>query len=126
MTAQWRVLRNAETGAVVLARVRLCTGFWCHFRGLQLVPRLPDDEGLLFITGYEGRAHTSIHMFFMRFRIGVVWMNSDGQVVDTALALPWRPAYAPRQPARYYLEANPSVLERVAVGDILRFDEVVV
>ena len=123
MSAEWRVLRNAETGAVVLARVRLCKSLWCHFRGLQLVPRLPDDEGLLFITGFEGRTHTSIHMFFMRFSIGVVWLDSGGRVVDQQLALPWRPAYASKAPARYYLEANPSILERVKPGDILRFDE---
>lgn len=123
MSQDWRILRNAETGAVVLARVRLCKSFWCHFRGLQLVPRLPDDEGLLFVTGFEGRSHTAIHMFFMRFTIGVVWMDSAGRVVDQQLALPWRPAYAPKAPARYYVEANPSVLERVKPGDILRFEE---
>lgn len=124
MSASWRILRNAETDAVVLARVRLCTSFWCHFRGLQLVPRLPEDEGLLFVTGFEGRTHTSIHMFFMRFSIGVVWLDSAGCVVDQQLAHPWRPAYAPKAAARYYLEANPSVLERVQSGDRLRFDEV--
>ena len=123
MSQDWRVLRNVETGAVVLARVRLCTSFWCHFRGLQLVPRLPDDEGLLFITGFEGRAHTSIHMLFMRFSIGVVWLDSAGRVVDQQLAHPWRPAYAPKSPARFYVEANASILERVKTGDILRFDE---
>lgn len=123
MSSQWRVLRNADTGSVLLARTRLCVSFWCHFRGLQLVPRLPEDEGLLFVTGFEGKAHTSIHMFFMRFPIGVVWMDASGKVVDKVYAKPWRPAYAPRDPARYYLEANPSILERVEIGDILRWDE---
>lgn len=126
MGRDWRILRNAETNEIVLARVRLCKSFWCHFRGLQLVPRLPDDEGLLFVTSHEGRTHTSIHMFFMRFSIGVVWLNSVGQVVDQQLAYPWRPAYAPKAPAQYYLEANPDVLERVRPGDVLRFDEDVV
>lgn len=124
MSSQWRVLRNVNTGAVVLARARLCKSFWCHFRGLQLVPRLPDDEGLLFITKHEGRAHTSIHMFFMLFAIGVIWLDSKGKVVDKQLAKPWRPAYAPSQPAQYYIEANPTMLDRVEVGDMLRFDEV--
>lgn len=124
MNGGWRVLENAETGAVVLQRVRLCVSFWCHFRGLQLVPGLPDDEGLLFVTDREGRAHTTIHMFFMLFSIGVVWLDSEGRVVDKRLAKPWRPAYAPAVPARYFLEANPSTLDRVQVGDTLRFDRV--
>jgi uncharacterized membrane protein (UPF0127 family) len=123
MSREWRILRNVETGAVVLARARLCKTFWCHFRGLQLVPRLDDDEGLLFITGFEGRTHTAIHMFFMRFSIGVVWMDAQGTVVDQQLAHPWRPAYTPRAAAQYYLEANPTILDRVKPGDRLRFDE---
>jgi uncharacterized membrane protein (UPF0127 family) len=90
----------------------------------MLVPRLSDDEGLLFVTRREGRSHTAIHMLFMRFAIGVVWVDAALRVVDTALAKPWRPAYAPRAPAQYYIEANPAILERVKIGDRLRFDEV--
>jgi uncharacterized membrane protein (UPF0127 family) len=126
MSAEWRVLRSAETGVVVLRRVRLCVGFWCHFRGLQLVRHLPADEGLLFVTDREGRAHTAIHMFFMLFSIGVVWLDSEGRVVDQQLARPWRPAYTPSAPAQYFLEANPDILERVKPGDRLRFDEAAV
>lgn len=123
MSVKWRILRNADNGKVVLERVRWCSSFWCHFRGLQLVSHLPQNEGLLFVTDREGRAHTTIHMFFMLFSIGVVWMDSEGRVVDKKLAKPWRPAYAPDVPAQYYLEANTSILERVQVGDRLRFDE---
>ncbi len=121
--SQRRVLRNVQTGAVVLAQARLCISFWCHFRGLMLRARLPEDEGLLFVTDKEGRVHTTIHMFFMRFSIGVIWLDAQGRVVDKQLAKPWRPAYAPAAPAQYYLEANVSVLDRVKVGDVLRFDE---
>ncbi len=124
-TTNRRVLRNAETGEVILARVKLCVSFWCHFKGLQLTPRLPEDEGLLFVTGGESRSNTAIHMFFMLFSIGVVWLDKNGRVVDKQLAKPWRPMYTPKSPAQYYVEANPSVLERVRVGSRLRFDEAV-
>lgn len=124
MSSEWRILRNADSGDVILARARLCDSFWCHFRGLQLVPRLPNDEGLLFIYGKESRSETAIHMFFMLFSIGVVWMNASGVVVDKQLAKPWRPAYVPQAPAQYFVEANTSVLDRVQVGDRLKFDEV--
>ncbi len=124
MSSQWRVLRNADTNAVVLARVKWCESFWCHFRGLQLVPRLAEDEGVLFVTDHEGRTHTAIHMFFMLFSIAVVWLDASGQVVDKTLARPWRPAYASRLPAQYFIEANPRLLDCVQIGDRLRFDEV--
>jgi uncharacterized membrane protein (UPF0127 family) len=121
--SKWRVLRNANTGEPVLARVRLCDTMWTRFRGLQLVRHLPADQGLLFVTGGESRTHTSIHMLFMFFSIAVVWLDSGGRVVDRRLAKPWRLAYAPQAPAQYFIEANPDLLDRVQVGDILRFDE---
>ena len=123
MSKRWRIIRNAQTGEVVLSRAKWCTSVWCHFKGLQLVPRLPDDEGILFVTRSEGRAHTAIHMFFMLFGIAVVWLDSSGTVVDKRLAKPWRAAYAPSVPAQYFIEANPSLLDRVEIGDRLRFDE---
>ncbi|NWF68758.1 MAG: DUF192 domain-containing protein [Chloroflexi bacterium] len=122
--SDWRVLRNAKNGKVILARVRLCKSFWCHFRGLQFVPRLPADEGLLFVTDHEGRTHTAIHMFFMFFNIAVIWLDASGKVVDKKLAKVWRPAYAPAVPAQYFLEANTDLLQRVQLGDVLTFDEV--
>jgi len=123
MSDSWRILRKAGKNTIVLARVKLCVSAWCHFKGLMLRANLPEDEGLLFVTGGESRVNTSIHMFFMRFSIGVVWLDSAGRVVDKALAKPWRPAYAPKAPARYYLEANVGILDRVQVGDVLRFEE---
>lgn len=123
MSVNWRILRNKNTGAIILDRVRLCSSFWCHFRGLQLAPPLPDNQGLLFVTKDEGISAKAIHMFFMRFSIGVVWMDSNGCVVDKKLAKPWRPYYAPSEPAQYYLEANTTILSRINIGDELRFDE---
>jgi len=84
---------------------------------------LPSDEGLLFVTGVEGKAHTAIHMLFMRFSIAVIWLDKSGRVVDKQLAKPWRLVYTPAHAAQYYLEANVEMLERVNVGDVLRFDE---
>lgn len=122
--ASWRVLRKEQTKQVILKRVKWCTSFWCHFRGLMLVKHLPEDEGVLFVSNHEGKTHTTIHMFFMRFSIGVVWLDKQGRVVDAQLAKPWRPAYAPAAPAQYFLEANVSILDHVKVGDVLHFDEV--
>jgi uncharacterized membrane protein (UPF0127 family) len=121
---EYRILRRtAPNDEIILPRVRLAVSYWDHLAGLQFVRHLPADEGLLFVTNFEGRAHTAIHMFFMFFDIAVIWLNRDGVVVDKQLAKTWRPAYAPRANAQYYLEANTELLERVNIGDVLRFDE---
>lgn len=121
--ASWRTLRNRETGALILPKARWCASFWCHFRGLQFRSGLPEDEGLLFVFPKESRSNTTIHMFFVFFQIGVVWLNASGQVIDKTLAKPWRPMYAPRAPAQFFIEANPSILDRVKIGDSIRFDD---
>lgn len=123
MSAQWRILRNAETDEVILDRAKWCASYWCHFKGLQFVFGLPDKQGLLFVTGGESRAQTAIHMFFMFMSIGVVWLDASGKVVDKKLAKPWRPYYSSATPAQYYVEASPDILDRVQIGDVLRFDE---
>ncbi len=125
MSSQWRVIRDAETGAVVLERARWCSSYWCHLRGLQFVRSLPENEGLFFVTNSMGRVSTAIHMMFMFFSIAVVWLDDKGVVVDKKLAKPWRLSYAPQAPAQYYIEANTSLLERVSVGQRLQFDEVI-
>jgi uncharacterized membrane protein (UPF0127 family) len=118
-----RIIRNAQTGEVVLAQAVWCASFLCRLRGLMFRRALPAGEGLLFVNGGESVSNASIHMLFMRFNIGVVWMDRTGQVVDTRLAKVWRPVYAPKRAAQYYLEANVDILDRVKVGDVLAFDE---
>ena len=121
--SDWRVIRQAESGAVVLARVRWCQSFWCHFRGLMLRRSLPDDEGLLFVFRRTNISEATIHMLFVFFHIAAVWLDDEGRVVDAKLAKAWRPFYAPARPARYLIEARPGLLDRVQIGDRLAFDE---
>ncbi len=113
---------NASRGEQILRRVRRCETFLCHLRGLTFRRSLKDDEGLLLVGERENRLDTTIHMFFVFFPIAAIWLNSDGRVVDAKLARPFRPLYAPRAPARDVLEGPPRLLDRVEVGDHLRFD----
>ena len=123
MSADYRQLRNATTGEVILPRTKWCASYWCHLRGLQFRGNLPDDEGLLFVTRSESIPATTIHMFNVFFSIAVVWLDREGLVVDKTLAKPFRPIYAPSKPAMYYVEANPPLLDRVTVGDTLTFNK---
>lgn len=120
---EYRILKNKQTDGIILHRVRWCSSILCRFRGLMLRKSLPADEGYLFIGRSDSKVDSTIHMLFMRFDIGVIWINSSGVVVDKRLAKTWRPAYAPKAPAKYFIEANPDILDRVQIGDVLQFDE---
>lgn len=115
------MLRNLTTGQTLARHVVRCDTFWKRGRGLMFRRGLPDQEIYLFVGGRESVVDAAIHMFFVFFPIAVVWLDRDRRVVDTALAQPFRPYYAPQGPALYYLEGNPSLLECVSVGDELEF-----
>ena len=113
-----------EDGQALPILARRCDSFACRLRGLAFRRQIGDEEGLLFVEPAESRLGTSIHMFFVFFAIGVVWLDKDGAVVDTVVAQPFRPYYAPRAPAQYFLEGPPALVEWVRVGERLRMESV--
>ena len=60
-------------------------------------------------------------MLFCFIDLGIVWVNAAGVVVDTAVARPWRPSYLPQAPARYAIETDPEIVQRVQIGDHVEF-----
>ncbi len=116
------MLENLTTGETIAKSVVRCDTFWKRGRGLMFRSRLRKDQVHLFVEGRESVAQTTIHMFFVFFAIGVIWLDRDRRVVDKALARPFRPYYAPSSPAQYYVEGHPSILDQVRTGDQLGFE----
>ena len=85
---------------------------------------LEHNEGLLLVEARDSRLDTSIHMLFVYMDLAVIWINSQNEVVDIVLARSWRPAYAPRQAARYILEIHPDRLNEFKIGDLVEFQDV--
>jgi uncharacterized membrane protein (UPF0127 family) len=100
---------------------RYCDRFLCRLRGLMFRSNLSTDEGLLLVEASEGRLETSIHMLFVFMDLAVIWINTEKVVVDTILARAWKPAYVPKQPARYILEIHPDRLNEFKIGDRVEF-----
>ena len=104
--------------------VRYCNSFLCRLRGLMFRKSLATGEGLLLVQQRDGVLDSSIHMMFVNFDLAVVWINQQGEVVDTVLARRWRPGYVPKRPARYVLEFSPELLGEFNVGDQVQFNEI--
>ncbi len=117
------MITNVTTGETIARNVVRCDTFWKRGRGLMFRSRraIADGQVFLFVERREGIAQTTIHMFFVFFPIAVVWLDRDRRVVDKVLARPFRPYYAPCRSAQYYIEGHPSLLDRVNVGDQLKF-----
>ena len=112
-----------ESGRVLLGRARWCNSFGSRLRGLTFRRALPAGEGIVLVEKEDSRMNAGITMLFTFIDLGIIWVNDAGQVVDTTLARPWRPAYLPQAPARYAIEGDPAVLNQVRVGARLRFVE---
>jgi len=119
----WLEVRSEADDRLLLRRARRCASFLCRLRGLTFRRALGENEGLLLVGKRESRRDAAIHMFFVFFPIGVVWLDGEQRVVDAQLARPFRPFYAPQAAAKDILEGPPSIVERVRVGDRLRFSE---
>jgi len=115
------VAENVTQGHTLVARVRRADSFMTRLRGLMFRRRLEENEGLWLVGRHESRIDAAIHMFFVFFPIGVLWLDAQNRVVDQVVARPFRPFYAPEKPAIGILECRPEVLAHVQVGDEIRF-----
>ena len=111
-------MRNTNGRGIVAGELEIADTAWRRFKGLLGRDGLPDGGGLL-ITPCN-----SIHMFFMRFPIDVVWLDGQNAVLKTVDRLkPWRVSFC--LSASKVVELPPGRLEsvKVAPGDVLEMVE---
>lgn len=78
-------MQNATRGAVLGEAVEVADRLWPRMVGLIGREALPEGEGLWI------EPCNSVHMFFVRFPIDVLFLAHDGRVVAVEHALrPWR------------------------------------
>jgi uncharacterized membrane protein (UPF0127 family) len=107
---------EAPDGTPLLDRLRFARGLATRTKGLLGRRSLPQGEGLAF-------REKSIHMFFMRMSLDIVFCNAQLEIVRIAHELPpWRLAVCGR--ARYVLEIGPGEAARLGLhqGMVLRVE----
>jgi len=111
----WHSVHGPD-GQLLFDRMRFARSSRSRLRGLLGRRSLPAGEGLAF-------REKSIHMFFMRMPLDIVFCDADLQVVRVVHNLsPWRMVGCRR--ARYVLEIGPGEAARLGLheGMILRVD----
>jgi uncharacterized membrane protein (UPF0127 family) len=107
-----RLLKSG--GKVVCERCLVADNAWSRMKGLLGRRTLPPGEGLLI------RPTWSIHMFFMRFPIDAVFLDSEDTVVKVVPELaPWRAASHRGAKAVVELAAGECAARGVEVGERL-------
>ena len=79
------VVTNVDTGKILIKKMKRADTFWRRFLGLLPEKSLPADEGLLLTPC------RSVHTFFMRFEIDVIYLDNMGRVLAAfSHVKPWR------------------------------------
>lgn len=90
-------------------------GFWRRFKGLMLSKPLAPDQALLI-------PHcTSVHTFFMRYALDLIYLDERGSVVKLVRGVsPWRMSWGCTS-ARHIVEMTAGGIDRHAIqlGDAL-------
>ncbi len=73
---------NVTRGTVVCHQARLAASFWDRLRGLMFRPALAPEDGLLLVPEW------SVHTFFMRFPIDVLFLDRDNVVLAAYVRVP--------------------------------------
>lgn len=107
---------NITKGTTIATGAERATSFLARGRGLMMRSELPDGSALVI------NPCSSIHMFFMRFPIDVLYMSSDHQVVRVQREIrPWRVGPLYTRGARYVIELPAGIAQRTQteVGDFV-------
>lgn len=112
---------HIEGEQTLISGAKWCDSFGSKLRGFTFRRDLAVKDGLVLVEKSDSKMNTSIHMLFVFFDLGVIWVNDAGVVVDTAVAKKWHLSYIPKDPARYVIEGHPSLVDVVKVGDHIEF-----
>lgn len=105
---------RTESGTVVCERCEIADTAFARMRGLLGRDGLESGGGMLI--DHAG----SVHMFFMRFPIDVIFLDRNRKVVGVRHRLaPWRMAGARRAVASLELPAGAAATAGIEKGDVL-------
>jgi len=98
----------------VAKQVRVAKNFYSRLLGLMFLEKMEDFDGLII------ESCNSVHTFFMRFPLDLVFLNKNNEVVKVKRnVFPWRMTF-PEFKASKVLEMRASTLPKdIKRGDLL-------
>ena len=113
-SARGSIALAREDGTVVCQRCTVADRMFSRMKGLLGRKSLAEDEGILI------RPAPSIHTFFMRFPIDVVFLSKEGEVLKVAENVrPWRARSCRGAHSVLELSAGETQRRGIAVGQRL-------
>lgn len=118
-----RILNNTKKIAVA-EDAKEARSFFSRLRGLMFTTK---PQTIVLVSPQQGIEGVSIHMWFMRQPIDVIWLDDRLKVVDTyENARPWAfKVFRPKLSAKYVVECPIGAIKRTKTkeGDSFSFSK---
>lgn len=98
---------------VVVTKVEVADTYWKRFKGLLGQKEMPQNYALIINPCKQ------VHMFFMKFPIGAIFLNEQNAVIAKEQLKPWEVSKLQKK-AKTIIETSPAKLELVELGDVLK------
>ncbi len=104
---------DKTNGKIVAEEVKVADSFWTKFRGLMFRKNFKCGEAMVF--DFKKPARYSIHMFFVRFPIDLVYLDGSSKVVEIREGIrPWR-FYRPKSKSSSLMELPAGTVEKFGI-----------
>lgn len=105
-------------GEKFLCRAEVADNFLSRAKGLMFKQKLGKNKGLLMRFSFS----RSIHSFFMRFPIDLIFLDKQKTVVELKTLKPWK-FYFPTSQSTWVLEMEAGAVKEnaISIGDKLEF-----
>jgi hypothetical protein len=99
---------------LILENVSIADSFYSRFKGLMGKKNINVNQGLII------KPCNSIHTFFMKFNIDIVFIDSNNKVVDIYLNLAPRKISKIYKNAKFVIEGKAGSLVKLKKGDQIK------
>lgn len=113
------MLYNKTKRTIIAENPLVCATIWSKAKGFMFTRKY--QQPLLFIFSKE--QYVPLHMYFVRFSLDILYINSKQQIVEIKENLkPWQ-FYHPKQKAMYVVELKQGVVKekKIDVGDVIEW-----
>ncbi len=102
------------------SRYRILRGIRAAF-GLMFSRRLPPKECVILQITKPSRLNSSVHMLFVFQELDIIFLDEDYKIVDMVRLKPFTFLYFPRKAAKYIIETNDKIINKVSIGDTIEW-----
>ena len=104
-----------------ICSAEVADSYWSRAMGLMFRKELSKDKGLLIRFSPTLKSKT-IHSFFMRFPLDLIFINEEKKIVEITSLKPWK-IYNPKQPCVMVLEVKAGTIDEKEIksGDVLEW-----